>query len=224
MQDRERALRERQERIEAAAQGEARLVKEYLDEYERMAAEEKWTPKGRGKGQKGAVVIPSLHEMALNVIVAHFDAVESLGQVAPEVRKSIAAKLAKQRMLNNTTIKVVIDKGLNELDIPDCSAIDEDCLIEMIERAVSPMEDDFLSVDSHSHLHMSSQHSLQVLRLLNCGRCFGDRTAAAILNHLPNVSLLAITGAYRLSNAALEKVSGSRCADCSAVEKLIAVS
>lgn len=106
MRDRDRALQARQEQIEAATQGGAKLVEEYLDDYERMAAEEKWTPKGQGKGQKGAVMIPSLHEIALKVIVAHIDAVESLGQVAPEVRKSIAAQLARQRMLNNTTIKV----------------------------------------------------------------------------------------------------------------------
>src|SRR5690606_27079055 len=102
--------------------------------------------------------------------------------------------------------QVVIDRGLNELDVPDCSAIEEDCLVEMIEKAVSPVGEEFISFDADKHMHMPSQHSLQVIRLLNCGRCFGDRTAAAILNHLANVSVLAITGAYRLSDAALEKV------------------
>ncbi|GME69533.1 unnamed protein product [[Candida] boidinii] len=77
---------------------------------------------------KQSLSFPTLQDKCIQIISNNIDDVELLGDIGIINLKKICRILSKNRSLNNETMKLFLDKNLNELEFWDCSKIDSDSL------------------------------------------------------------------------------------------------
>lgn len=173
-----------------------------LDEYDRaIQSLSSWIP---ANGSKSMKFIPKLSTLCIKVLADNVIHYESLDFIATEFLDRLADQLGKDRRLDlNTCVRLAV-AGSTSLYLPDCGAIDEDVLIQSVEAVNGihrvDLADEVLTTED------ANVQPIQRLVLKSCGRCFTDKVAGAIYNHVHNLEELVLTGCYRLSNEGLGKL------------------
>lgn len=173
-----------------------------LDEYDRaIQSLSSWVP---ANGSKAMKYIPKLSTLCIKVLADNVIHYESLDFIATEFLDRLADQLGKDRRLDlNTCVRLAV-AGSTSLYLPDCGAIDEDVLIQSVEAVNGihrvDLADEVLTTED------VNVQPIQRLVLKSCGRCFTDKVAGAIYNHVHHLEELVLTGCYRLSNEGLGKL------------------
>ncbi|GAX25541.1 DNA repair protein RAD7 [Fistulifera solaris] len=126
---------------------------------------------------------PTLLELCVDFVVQHFEHVDSLGDVDSSIRSRIAHALVARGKLNNNSLEALAEKGVETLELIDCSHISPDHLKRI--------------------LHDLIPGGLRYLVLDQCGRCFGTAAVQALVNasrKTPNLRAVSIGGAYLLKD------------------------
>lgn len=197
--------------------------------------------------------VKRLVDICLTVVTDNFDnlssteglEVMSVDMISNDLKIRIAEMLAEKHLLTADRIQAMMVStyfsndwdGVEEIVLPDCSQINEDELIQLIERASKSSTSLLVGIDrthsldndvelyqelsGSSLLLLSSSEQtdrstsaipLKVVRLKYCGNCFTDKTAAVCVNLFINLEILELIGTYRLTDTALTKLI-SCCAD-----------
>eukprot|EP01040_Poterioochromonas_malhamensis_P006435 gene6435-6932_t len=235
IQKRDAARKVREEKIRSNENGSAVEVEE-LDLYDQEVARFQWTPVIRNTGERsaGPTVILSLAELCCETIARHIEDYESeqgLEYLSNEQREKVAEYLAKFRRFDPAAALKLSIPNNNSLIFPDCSQLDEDCLLKIIEKVCFPdsninqLEASRLSITSTSSSYSSatalhrgisevihhSTSSLQHLSLKNCGRGFSDRVAALLVNAAHSLEVIQLEGCFRLSDDGVIKLLEGCC-------------
>ncbi|GAX29180.1 DNA repair protein RAD7 [Fistulifera solaris] len=128
---------------------------------------------------------PTLFELCVDFVVQHFEHVESLGDVDSSIRSRIAHALVARGKLNNNSLEALAEKGVETLELIDCSHIAPDHLKRI--------------------LHDLIPGGLRYLVLDQCGRCFGTAAVQAVVTasrKTPHLQAVSIGGAYLLNDEA----------------------
>lgn len=125
--------------------------------------------------------IPSLYKMCIDLIVDNFEAVDALGDVGVDVRRSLCEYLVASGKMNGAAFDVLAEAGVEALDVVDCTSVTQDAMVDTME-ALLPA-------------------GLRALMLNHAGRCFGPKAVNAIVT-APKNDLFAISigGAYLLKD------------------------
>ncbi|KAF4040687.1 putative F-box domain-containing protein [Phytophthora infestans] len=151
----------------------------------------KWTPKhaARTSVLRADNVVLRLRDLALQSLAEHVEQLPTLEYIDATARHQVARAVVKLRRLKPEVLPLFIFPGVTEIDIPDCSNIDEDTLIRALKDCAA----------------------LSVLRLGLCGRCVSDSVIDELGDSLKAVEQLQVQGCYRLSDAGCEALV-RRCA------------
>lgn len=189
-----------------------------LDVYDTAVSNLSWQP--ARLAEEGAVMnyVPKLSTICLKLLSKYVDNFESFDALSTEHMDSLADQLGKEKRLDLTNCVRLAVPGARSLYLPDCGAIDEDSLITSVETvngtSTTTINDEQVVVTDHD------VSPIQRLVLKSCGRCFTDKVAAAIYNHIHALETLVIAGCYRLSDSGLVKLLES----CSATLQSLDVS
>ncbi|KAF1792934.1 Leucine-rich repeat domain, L domain-like [Phytophthora cactorum] len=150
-----------------------------------------WTPKrvARLSVLRADNVVQRLRDLALQSLAEHVEQLPTLEYIDATARHQVARAVVKLRRLKPEVLPLFIFPGVTEIDIPDCSNIDEDTLIRALKDCAA----------------------LSVLRLGLCGRCVSDSVIDELGDSLKAVEQLQVQGCYRLSDAGCEALV-RRCA------------
>ncbi|KAG3150684.1 hypothetical protein PC128_g23129 [Phytophthora cactorum] len=140
-----------------------------------------WTPKrvARLSVLRADNVVQRLRDLALQSLAEHVEQLPTLEYIDATARHQVARAVVKLRRLKPEVLPLFIFPGVTEIDIPDCSNIDEDTLIRALKDCAA----------------------LSVLRLGLCGRCVSDSVIDELGDSLKAVEQLQVQGCYRLSDA-----------------------
>ncbi|OWZ08187.1 hypothetical protein PHMEG_00019307 [Phytophthora megakarya] len=147
-----------------------------------------WTPKrpARSSVLRADNVVQRLRDLALQSLAEHVEQLPSLEYIDATARHQVARAVVKLRKLMPEVLPLFIFPGVTEIDIPDCSNIDEETLIRLLKECAAHGLD------------------LTVLRLGLCGRCVSDSVVEELGDSLKAVEQLQVQGCYRLSDAGCE--------------------
>ncbi|ETM02339.1 hypothetical protein L917_01175 [Phytophthora nicotianae] len=150
-----------------------------------------WKPKraARLSVLRADNVVQRLRDLALQSLAEHVEQLPSLEYIDATARHQVARAVVKLRRLKPEVLPLFVFPGVTEIDIPDCSNIDEDTLIRALKDCAA----------------------LTVLRLGLCGRCVSDSVIDELGDSLKAVEQLQVQGCYRLSDAGCEALV-RRCA------------
>ncbi|TDH68241.1 hypothetical protein CCR75_006736 [Bremia lactucae] len=150
-----------------------------------------WTPKraARSSVLQADHVVQRLRDLALQTVAQHIEQLPSLEYIDATARHQVARAVVKLRRLTPEVVPLFIFPGVTEIDLPDCSNIDEETLMRGLKACAS----------------------LTVLRLGLCGRCVSDNVITELGDALKSVEQLQVQGCYRLSDAGCETLV-HRCA------------
>ncbi|KAL8005493.1 putative leucine-rich repeat domain superfamily [Plasmopara halstedii] len=150
-----------------------------------------WTPKrcARASVLRHDYKVQRLRDLALKSLAEHIEQLPTLEYIDATARHQVARAVVKLRRLKPEVLPLFIFPGVTEIDIPDCSNIDEDTLICALKKC----------------------SALSVLRLGLCGRCVSDNVIHELGDALKSVEQLQVQGCYRLSDAGCEALV-RRCA------------
>lgn len=135
--------------------------------------------------------VKSLFQLCVDLIVEHFDCVESLGDVVDSsVRRAIASELVAQHKLNREALVALTVPGMETLELCDCAGLNQTDLAQTLQKLLP--------------------RGLRCLLLHHAGRCFGPHTIRTILPNnnttntkpppTPQLMALSIAGAYLLQD------------------------
>ncbi|TMW57099.1 hypothetical protein Poli38472_003024 [Pythium oligandrum] len=183
-EQRRAAQEARQEQLERLANGEEE-------------AEEKpvWVPriKPRSSVLTADRVVPRLQELALMCLARHVELLPTLEYIDADARHRVARAVVKLRRMKPEVLPLFLYPGVTEIDIPDCSYIDESAFLEALQECTS------------------AGLSLTILRLGLCGRSVSDSVILELGDSLRSVEQLKLSGCYRLSDTGVEALV-RRCA------------
>lgn len=150
-----------------------------------------WTPKraARLTVLRDDYKVQRLRDLALKCLAEHVEQLPTLEHIDATARHQVARAVVKLRRLKPEVLPLFIFSGVTEIDIPDCSNIDEDTFIRALKDCAA----------------------LSVLRLGLCGRCVSDTVIHELGDALKSVEQLQVQGCYRLSDAGCEALV-RRCA------------
>ncbi|GLI64150.1 hypothetical protein VaNZ11_007335 [Volvox africanus] len=131
--------------------------------------------------------VRSLFDTCLDVLTTYVDCVESLWGVPDVIKVRLATSVCSHRKMSPEVARLFAVGSPAEMQLPDCTQLDSVVLREIIQQVAT--------------------ERLQRLELGFCGRGFGDEAAAlmAAAGPLRALEVLALEGAYRLSDAGLEE-------------------
>ncbi|GLD96442.1 hypothetical protein PINS_up005125 [Pythium insidiosum] len=138
-------------------------------------------------------VVPRLQELALRCLAQHIELMPTLEYIDSTARHQVATAVVKVRRMKPSVLPLFVFPGVREIDIPDCSNIDESTFLKTLQ-------------DCTAH-----GLSLTVLRLGLCGRCVSDSVIHELGDSLRSVEQLSLNGCYRLSDNGIEALV-RRCA------------
>ncbi|GAB9464391.1 Rni-like protein [Globisporangium polare] len=176
----------RQEELQRKEQEDAKLAETKM----------MWTPrkKPRTTVLTQDNLVASLQELALQCLAKHIDLLPTLEYIDATARAQVANAVVKLRRMKSEVLPLFIYPGVTEIDIPDCSNIDEGSFLRTLKECLD-----------HGGL------SLTTLRLGLCGRCIADDAILDLGDSLRSVEQLRVQGCYRLSDAGCEALV-RRCA------------
>mmetsp|Transcript_105652 Transcript_105652/g.207198 ORF Transcript_105652/g.207198 Transcript_105652/m.207198 type:complete len:270 (-) Transcript_105652:20-829(-) len=110
-----------------------------FDEYDKAVYELVWPPindvnSSNRMGNSHRLVIPSLSTLCASTIAKNFTHVEDVGVLPVAERESVAVELAKLRQCDPTAALKLAVEASQCLVLPECSEIDEECLVRAIEQ------------------------------------------------------------------------------------------
>ncbi|KAM7510740.1 hypothetical protein LguiB_009615 [Lonicera macranthoides] len=159
----------------------------------------KWKPLDDHEQKNSMPLVPSLLNLSLNVLAKNVDAIVSLELCPDALRRRLTELLCDSRQMNLHALDLLLRGSPTEIRIKDCSWITEE-----------QFSNKFGSFDSKS---------LRVLQLDLCGKCVPDdilgKTLARSSNNLPNLGIISLRGACRLSDNALKSLVASAPSLCS---------
>ena len=232
LQKRDEARKLREEQLKAAESGSIELQPETIDIYEREIHGISWSYQPKMKSLYWND-IPTLTELCSRTISENMSAFEGGFEfLSDDQRQRIAEYLAKSRKLDSVSAIQLACPNSNMISFPDCSMIDEEAMMKVIERAcfnVTFTEDGNNSdsddpdgpknkrtsrkkdnaLEEVSEILHHSNSSLQFLILRNCGRGFSDRVAAILYNGGHSLEKIELHGCYKLSDDGLVKLLDS---------------
>ncbi|ETV70983.1 hypothetical protein H257_13716 [Aphanomyces astaci] len=142
--------------------------------------------------------IPSLRDLVCDTIAKHIHHFHDLGheylgeRSLVEARGRIATLVAQRRRLDSAVLPFFVYPGVMEIDIPDCSMLDENSLVQALLTAQTVEKE----------LHMSTKFAS--LKLGMSGRCISDRVLENLSTALSTVEDLRLDGCYRLSDRGIQ--------------------
>lgn len=152
-----------------------------------------WMPKTDRACKPSKGLVPSLQELCMKILVKNADAIASLEHVPDALRHRLCQLLCDSRRMNAHFLALLVRGSPMEIRIRDCSWLAEEEFTKIFE--------------------VCDSHNLTVLQLDQCGRCMADYTLLATLarspGSLPRLTTLSISGACRLSDAALSSLVSS---------------
>lgn len=147
-----------------------------------------WRPSGDRFRKCTPGVVPSLLELSLKVLSENSASIVSVEGIPYILRRQLADLICNLRAMDAKTLDVFVKGNPTEICVKDCHWL---------------TEDQFLAAFGNSDLK-----NLVVLQLELCGRCNFDyvmgKTLAGSLNSLPNLTIVSLKGASRLSDDAVE--------------------
>ncbi|CAI5723410.1 unnamed protein product [Hyaloperonospora brassicae] len=141
-------------------------------------------------------VVHKLKDIALNSLAAHVEQLPTLAYIDASARHQVARAVVERRKLLPHVLPLFIFPGVTEIDIPDCSHIDEESLVQALTQCTDAS---------------ATKLVLTVLRLGLCGRCVSDSVIQELGPALNTVEELQLQGCYRLSDAGCQDLV-RRCA------------
>lgn len=173
----------------------AQAARKQRQEQQEQTPKLQWTPKRPPRGAVATAdkVVKPLKELALQSLAEHVEQLPTLEYVDATARHQVAREVVKLRRLKPEVLPLFVFPGVTEIDLPDCSNIDEETLLSALKECA---------------VHSSS---LTVLRLGLCGRCVSDSVIQELGDALKSVEQLQVQGCYRLSDAGCEALV-RRCA------------
>ncbi|KAG1708924.1 hypothetical protein DVH05_022556 [Phytophthora capsici] len=173
----------------------ARKQRQQPTENEEETLKVQWTPKraARSSVLTADNVVQRLRDLALQTLAEHVEQLPSLEYIDSAARHQVARAVVKLRRLKPEVLPLFIFPGVTEIDIPDCSNIDEETLTRALKECAAHGLD------------------LTVLRLGLCGRCVSDSVIEELGDSLKAVEHLQVQGCYRLSDTGCEALV-RRCA------------
>lgn len=152
-----------------------------------------WMPKTDRACKPSKGLVPSLQELCMKILVKNADAIASLEHVPDALRHRLCQLLCDSRRMNAHFLALLVRGSPMEIRIRDCSWLAEEEFTKIFE--------------------VCDSRNLTVLQLDQCGRCMADYTLLATLarspGSLPRLTTLSISGACRLSDAALSSLVSS---------------
>ncbi|KAF4318753.1 hypothetical protein BBO99_00007028 [Phytophthora kernoviae] len=147
-----------------------------------------WEPKRPPRAAVATAdkVVKKLKDLALQTLAEHVEQLPTLEYIDSAARHQVAREVVKLRKLKSEVLSLFIFPGVTEIDLPDCSNIDEATLIKALKECAAHGLD------------------LTVLRLGLCGRCVSDDVIQELGDALKSVEQLQMQGCYRLSDAGCE--------------------
>eukprot|EP00897_Mesotaenium_endlicherianum_P005611 jgi/Mesen1/5078/ME000252S04199 len=141
-----------------------------------------------GAGEEAGAKKPRhVANMCALLVSAHIEHVESLVGVPDAVRRSLSAILSRRRKMVPRTLALLLEGAVSEICAADCSLISEPDLTQALAQCVPTR--------------------LEALELGMCGRGLSDQgltaTIAASPNCLPQLTTVALRGAYRVTDRSL---------------------
>lgn len=137
--------------------------------------------------------VPSLLDLSMKVLAKNAEAIVSLECVPDALRHRLADILCDSRKMNVHALDLLVQGSPTEIRIKDCSWLTEEHFTKI-----------FGSSDSKN---------LKVLQLDLCGQCiYGDslfKTIAQSPNSLPDLAIISLKGACRLTDIALKELVAS---------------
>nr|CCA13961.1 conserved hypothetical protein [Albugo laibachii Nc14] len=148
-----------------------------------------WTPhrkEPRKEMDYRSTALLSLRDLAVQVLSQYIEQMPTLEYLDASARHRVAYQVSKMRKLDSKVLPLFIFPGVTEIDLPDCSNIDETSFLEALKNS------------------SASNLSLAVLRLKFCGRCVSDQVLVELGNAIQSVEILSLQGCYRLSDSGCE--------------------
>ncbi|KAG7381071.1 hypothetical protein PHYPSEUDO_006505 [Phytophthora pseudosyringae] len=173
----------------------ARKQRQQGDQPQDEAPKVVWTPRhpARSSVLTADNVVQRLRDLALQSLAEHVEQLPTLEYIDSTARHQVARAVVKLRRLKPEVLPLFIFPGVTEIDIPDCSNIDEATLLQALKECAA------------------RGLVLTVLRLGLCGRCVSDSVIDELGDSLGAVEQLQVQGCYRLSDAGCEALV-RRCA------------
>ncbi|KAI9905344.1 hypothetical protein PsorP6_014109 [Peronosclerospora sorghi] len=163
----------------------ARKQRQEVKRVDEQARTVVWTPKrpARSSVLGADDVVDKLRNLALKCVAENIEQLPTLEYIDATARHQVARAASKLRRLRPEILPLFIFPGVTEIDIPDCSNIDEETLLHALKQCAA-----------HGLV-------LTVLRLGLCGRCVSDRIIDELRDALKTVEQMQLKGCYRLSDA-----------------------
>uniref|UniRef100_M4BW30 Uncharacterized protein n=1 Tax=Hyaloperonospora arabidopsidis (strain Emoy2) TaxID=559515 RepID=M4BW30_HYAAE len=131
-------------------------------------------------------VVQKLKDTALECLATHVEQLPTLEYIDASARHQVARAVVERRKLLPDVLPLFIFPGVTEIDIPDCSNIDEETMVQALTQCAAATGTGLV---------------LNVLRLGLCGRCVSDSVIQELGPALNTVEELQMQGCYRLSDA-----------------------
>ncbi|RLN86234.1 hypothetical protein BBJ28_00012896 [Nothophytophthora sp. Chile5] len=185
-------------RLAAQAARKQRQQGEAIEQDDEESKKCVWVPKRQSRAFVATAenVVQRLRDLALQSLAEHVEQLPSLEYIDSTARHQVARAVVKLRRMQPegmSLLPLFIFPGVTEIDIPDCSNIDEDTLLRALKACAAQGLD------------------LSILRLGLCGRCVSDSVIHELGDALKSVELLKVQGCYRLSDVGCEALV-RRCA------------
>uniref|UniRef100_A0A0V0IVK1 Putative ovule protein n=1 Tax=Solanum chacoense TaxID=4108 RepID=A0A0V0IVK1_SOLCH len=168
---------------------------------EKSKIEVVWVPKTDQQCQSRKLVVPSLHDLCMDILVKNADAITSLDGLPDALRHKICQSLCDSREMTYQFFQLLISGSPTEIRIRDCSWLNEENFTQSFKGCDTNNFESFKGCDTNN---------LVVLQLDQCGRCMPDYillvTLARRPNNLPALTTLSLKGACRLSDVGLEAI------------------
>ncbi|KAF6264728.1 hypothetical protein COO60DRAFT_17560 [Scenedesmus sp. NREL 46B-D3] len=177
-----------------------------------------WTPsRDPALGPRPSCQVPPLFQIALQLLVTHIDAVETLWGVPDPIRSQLASAVCGQRALSPDVAQLFGSDFTSELVLPDCVQLDPAAMLQLLQLLVvgrsaaaeagkQQQQGELAQVSVQQDDQQQPQCCrLERLELGNCGRGFTDEAAAALAGAGPlqQLRVLRLGGAYKLNDAGL---------------------
>ncbi|POM60963.1 hypothetical protein PHPALM_30097 [Phytophthora palmivora] len=152
----------------------ARKQRQQGEQLEEETPKVVWTPKrpARSSVLTADNMVQRLRDLALQTLAEHVEQLPTLAYIDATARHQVARAVVKLRRLKPEVLPLFIFPGVTEIDIPDCSNIDEETLIRLLKECAAHGLD------------------LTVLRLGLCGRCVSDGVVEELGDSLKSVEQL----------------------------------
>ncbi|KAI8572994.1 hypothetical protein RHMOL_Rhmol01G0244400 [Rhododendron molle] len=138
-------------------------------------------------------LVPSLLDLSMKVLAKNAEAIVSLEYVPDALKHRLADMLCDSRKMNARALDLLVQGSPTEIRIKDCSWLTDEHFTKI-----------FGTFDSKS---------LKVLQLDLCGQCVhGDSLCKTIVqsrNSLPDLAIISLKGACRLTDVALKALVAS---------------